>query len=143
MSADPALASRRSLTLKFNIPISKTSEFWSALKQGRFVTTRCTSCGTVSFPPQSDCPKCMKGEATWTELGRDATVVTFTQVRMPPASFAECDPYVIAICELEGGLKLLAWLEGVDPEGVRLGMKVRLEGRTSPEGNPYYVFVPT
>jgi len=139
---DPSLHSRRSLTLKFDIPIARTHEFWDALGQGRFVTTKCAKCGRVSFPPQSDCPSCMSGEFTWTELGRDATLVTFTHVQITPASFVDTDPYIIAICELANGLKVLAWLEGVEPQKAKPGMKVRVEGRKSKEGNPYYVFVP-
>ncbi len=139
---DPALHSRRSLTLRFDIPTSKTKEFWEALKQGRFVTTRCAKCGHVSFPPQSDCPKCMGGEFSWTDLGPDAKVVTFTHVQITPASFVDNDPYIIAICEFAGGPKVLAWLEGVDLPKVKPGMPVKVAARASAEGNPYYVFVP-
>ena len=138
----PALHSRMALTLKFDIPFSKTREFWDALKAGRFVTTKCSKCGHVSFPPQADCPECMGGEFSWVDLGREATVATFTRVQVTPASFADSGPYVIAIGELKDGLKVLAWLEGVDPGEVKPGMRVRLEARTSREGNPYYVFVP-
>lgn len=141
MSESPVLHSRRALTLRFDIPVSKTHEFWDALKNGKFVTTRCTKCGHVSFPPQADCPQCMGGEFSWVDLGRDATLVTFTRVQVTPASFAASDPYTIAIGELEDGLKVLAWLEGGEPDKVKPGMRIRLEARTSKEGNPYYVFV--
>ena len=133
--------SRRTLNLRFDIPISKTSEFWDALKQGRLVTTKCAKCGNLSFPPQADCPKCMSAEHAWVELGRDATLVTFTHVRITPASFADTDPYLIAIGEMGNGLKVLAWLEGVEPEEAKPGMKLRIEARTAGAGNPYYVFV--
>ena len=131
------------MTLRFDIPISRTHQFWDALKEGKFVTTKCSACGNVSFPPQSDCPKCMGGDFTWVDLGREATLLTFTHVLITPASFVENDPYVIAIGELRDGLKVLAWLEGTQPEKVKLGMKMRLEARSSKEGNPYIVFVPT
>jgi uncharacterized OB-fold protein len=142
MQGDPTLHSRRSLTLKFDIPISRTREFWDALKQGRFVTSKCSKCGNVSFPPQADCPKCMGSDFTWVELERKATLVTFTHVTTTPASFARDSPYTIAIGELPDGLKVLAWLEGVEPKEVKSGMKMRMEARSSVEGNPYYVFVP-
>ena len=141
MSESPTLHSRRSLTLKFDIPISKTKEFWDSLRAGKFVTSKCSKCGNVTFPPQADCPNCMSGEFSWVELGRDAKLVTFTHVRVTPASFAGIDPYVIAIGELKDGLKVLAWLEGVAPEKAKPGMNMRVEARTSAEGNPYYVFV--
>ncbi len=95
----------------------------------------------MTFPPQADCPKCMGGEFEWVDLGRDAVLVTYTQVRVAPASFAGSQPYMIAIGELREGLKVLAWLEGVQPENANPGMRMRLEARESKEGNPYYVFV--
>ncbi len=140
MAEQPSLHSRRPLTLRFDIPIAKTREFWDSLKGGRFVTTKCRKCGNVCFPPQADCPKCMGGEFEWVDLGRDATLVTFTHVRLAPASFADKGPYIIAIGEFPGGAKVLAWLEGVKPEEAKPGMKLRVEPRTA-DGNPYYVFV--
>lgn len=142
MAEEPVLHSRRSITLRFNIPISRTHEFWDALKDGRFVTTKCGNCGEVSFPPQADCPRCMGNEFTWVDLGRDATLVTYTYVQVTPASFVENDPYIIAIAEMTGGIKVLAWLEGIQHENAKPGMKLKVEDRTSKEGSPYYVFVP-
>lgn len=141
MSEPPSLHSRRTLALRFDIPISKTREFWESLKNGKFVTSKCSKCGNVSFPPQADCPKCMSNEFEWVELARDARLVTFTHVRVTPSSFAENQSYTVAIGELSGGLKALAWLEGVKPEEARAGMSLRVEARTSREGNPYFVFV--
>ena len=141
MSVEPMLHSRRALTLKFDLPISKTRKFWDSLSNGKFVTTKCVKCGYVSFPPQSDCPKCMGGEFEWVDLGRDATLVTCTHVSVRPTSFSESDPYIIAIGEFPGGPKVLAWLEGVKQEETKPGMKLRVEVRDSKEGNPFYVFV--
>lgn len=142
MQEEPTLKSRRSLTLRFGIPIAKTREFWDALRDGRFVTTKCKSCGKISFPPQADCPRCGSGDHEWVALGTEAKLVTYTHVMVTPASFVENDPYIIAIGELTNGLKVLAWLEGTTIEKLKPGMGMRLEARQSREGNPYYVFVP-
>jgi uncharacterized OB-fold protein len=142
LSEDSVLHSRRSLTLRFDIPTAKTHEFWSALRQGKFITTKCRKCGNVSFPPQADCPNCMGGDFEWVEPGTDATLVTYTHVQITPASFVDSEPYIIAIGQLAEGPKVLAWLEGIGLEGVKPGMKMRVETRTSKEGSPYYVFVP-
>ncbi len=142
MSEPPALHSRRTLTLRFDIPISRTHEFWDALRAGRFVTTKCSKCGHITFPPQADCPECMGGDFTWVDLGREAKLVTFTHVRVTPASFSGTDPYMIAIGEFPHGHKVLAWLEGSKAESTRPGIRLVIEARTGKEGNPYYVFVP-
>jgi uncharacterized protein len=141
MAEAPSLHSRRTLTLKFDLPISKTHEFWDSLREGKFVTTKCAKCGNISFPPQSDCPKCMSGESVWVDLGREATLVTSTYVSVMPPSFAGGDPYIIAIAEFTTGVKVLAWLEGVKRDEMKPGMNLRVEARSGKEGNPYYVFV--
>lgn len=141
MPEEPILHSRRALTLRFDLSVSKTKEFWDSLRSGRFVTTRCTRCGNVSFPPQSDCPKCMGSEHEWVDLGRGATLVTFTSPSVRPPSFPGSDPYIIAIGEFSGGVKVLAWLEGAKRDEVKPGMKLKVEARVSSEGNPFYVFV--
>jgi uncharacterized protein len=142
MEETPQLRSRRTLSLRFDIPISKTHEFWDSLRKGKFITTKCSSCGNVSFPPQSDCPRCMGSKFEWVDLGREATLVTFTHVQVTPASFAGKGPYTIAIAEMKGGLKVLAWLEGAKPDDTKPGMRLKVEARDGEEMNPYYVFVP-
>jgi uncharacterized OB-fold protein len=141
MDQDPAIHSRRTLSLRFDIPMGKAHEFWDSLREGRFVTTKCATCGHVSFPPQADCPACMSAEFEWEDLGREATLVTFTQVQVTPASFSESDPYLVAIGEMGGGVKVLAWLEGLQPSEAVTGMKLRVETRGAEGPNPYYVFV--
>jgi len=141
MPDEPTLHSKRTLTLRFDIPISKTHEFWESLRGGKFVTTKCTECGNVTFPPQADCPKCMGGEFEWVDLGHEARLVTFTRVQVPPASFAGSGPYTIAIGEFPGGVKVLARLEETEPKQTKPGMKLRIEARSEKGGNPYYVFL--
>jgi len=135
------LHSKRTLTLRFNIPISKTSRFWEALGEGRLVTTKCSDCGKLSFPPQVDCPRCMSANATWVGLGTSAELLTFTVVQVTPTSFVDHDPYVVAIGKLEEGINVLAWVEGADPSNLRPGARMRIESRKDKDGAPYYVFV--
>jgi uncharacterized protein len=137
----PTLRSKRSITLRFNIPISKTSRFWDALGEGRFVTTKCEDCGRVSFPPQADCPNCMSSRSGWIDLSPEAELLTFTYVQITPTSFVEHDPYVVAIGRLKEGVNVLAWLEGADPSKLKPGMGMSVETRKDAEGGPYYVFV--
>lgn len=140
-NSPPALRSKRSLTLRFNIPVAKTRRFWEALAEGKFVTTKCGDCGRLTFPPQADCPSCMSGNSEWVEVGTDAELLTFTYVQVTPTSFVDHDPYVVGIGRLADGLNVLAWLEGVDHTKLKPGAKLRLEPRKDSEGSPYYVFV--
>lgn len=139
----PTLHSKRTLALRFNIPIAKTSRFWESLAAGKFVTTECGDCGKLSFPPQADCPNCMSSNTKWVELGNEAELLTFTYVQITPTSFVDHDPYVVAIGKLKEGMNVLAWVEGADATKLRPGDKLRIESRKDPQGNPYYVFITT
>jgi uncharacterized OB-fold protein len=85
----------------------------------------------------------MSAELEWIAPGNDVDLVTYTQVLITPASFVTNDPYIIGIAKLPNGLKILAWVEGATIEKLQPGSKLKIEARTSPEGNPYIVFVPT
>jgi hypothetical protein len=141
MDAPPAaLKSRRPLSLTYNIPIEKTKQFWEGLKAGRLLTTKCRACGTLTFPPQADCPKCHASDVEWVELGNEAQLESFTQIHVPPATFVQHDPYVVAVGRLPNGLRVLAWLAAAEPRDLRVGVKMRLVPRSTPEGTPYYDF---
>ena len=85
----------------------------------------------------------MSDRFEWVDLGREATLVTYTHVQVTPASFVNDDPYIIAIGEFANGLKVLAWLEGITVKTAKVGMKLTLEARGGSEENPYLVFVPS
>jgi len=140
-SEPPTLHSRRTLDLQYNIPISKTNQFFESLKEGKFTTTKCKDCGEISFPPQADCPRCMSSNSEWVELGTDAELVTFTHVVVTPTSFVGSGPYYVALGRLGQGPKVLAWVEAGPSEQLKPGMKLRLEVRRYSGGSPYYVFV--
>ena len=140
-SEPPTLHSRRTLNLTFNLPISKTHQFWDSLKEGRFVTTRCKDCGQLTFPPQADCPNCASSNVEWVAMGTEAELITFTYVSVTPTSFVQNDPYIVAIGRLKEGLKVLAWVEGSSVEKLKPGAALRLEARKTSEGAPYHVFV--
>lgn len=87
---------------------------------------QCKTCKTHYFPPRLVCPTCrrkgllepfrMKG------LGR---VYTFSIVRQAPEHFKRQMPYVIAQVELDEGPRLTAQIVNVEPEDVKIGMRVR------------------
>ena len=100
------------LELVFDIPISRTKEFWDSLEQGELFTTRCKECKKLHFPPVSDCPDCSSSMIEWVKLDGSGEIEAFTHVVARPASFQQHDPYTIVICRLVDGVKILAWLKG-------------------------------
>ncbi len=138
----PSIKSRE-IRIMQNMPITKTSKFWEGLKEGKIYGTKCAKCGKLSFPPVADCGECLSSEVEWVALGNEAEIETFTHVAVRPPSFCEYKPYAVAIGRLKEGVKVLAWLTGFSLSQVKVGMKVKLTAKVSPEGNLTYEFAPT
>ena len=111
-------------------PDLETSEYWEAAKQGKLLVKRCTSCGTTFFYPRVYCPSCWSAETEWEQASGRGRVYTFTVVHqndLPP--FNERVPYVVAIVELEEGVRMTSNIEGVAPDEVRCDMPVQVSFR--------------
>ena len=141
MSSMPSIKSRE-MTIAPEIPISKTLKFWEGLKQGKVYATKCENCGKLYFPPSADCPECLSNQLEWVELSNEAEVETFTHIVVRPTTFLQNKPYTVAIGKLKEGVRVLAWLSGLKLSEIKIGMKVKLVARVTPEGNPIYEFVP-
>jgi len=141
MSSMPSIKSRE-ITIAPEIPISKTLKFWEGLKQGKVYATKCENCEKLYFPPSADCPECLSNQLEWVELSNEAEVETFTHIVVRPTTFLQNKPYTVAIGKLKEGVRVLAWLNGLKLSEIKIGMKVKLVARVTPEGNPIYEFVP-
>ena len=140
MSSMPSIRSRE-IKIVQEIPIGKTLKFWEGLRQGKIYATKCKGCGKLYFPPSADCPHCLSTELEWIELGNEAEVETFTHVVIRPTTFQQNKPYTVAIGKLKEGVKVLAWMTGFKLSEIKVGMKVKLVAKISPEENPTYEFV--
>ncbi len=103
--------------------------FWREI-QSRYnlIGTKCGSCGKVDFPPRAVCPVCGRksiGKMQRLRLGGKGTVVTYTVIHDAPAQFEMQKPYVMAIIEMDEGVRLTSQLIDVKAEDVTIGMKVQ------------------
>ncbi len=115
------------LIYRHKIPISKTHRFWQGLAEGRIRATRCGTCGSIYFPPQDDCPRCMASGLEWVDLPKRGTIEAFTKVYARPQGYEHFDPYIVAIVGV-GDARIIGWLMGVEDErNVRVGMDVEVD----------------
>ena len=108
------------------IPAPDASEapFWQGAAEGELRIQRCGQCGHHQHYPRKLCTQC-GGEPTWLAASGRGTVYTFTVVRqfgLPP--FRDELPYVVAMIELEEGVRMLGGVTDVAPDQVHIGMPV-------------------
>jgi uncharacterized protein len=96
------------------------AEFHEFLAAGRFMIQRCRTSGRCAFYPRVAEPASGDLDLDWVQASGDGTVYSVTVVRpKPPAA-----PYVVALVDLAEGPRIMTTVEGMPPEGVRIGMHV-------------------
>ena len=99
----------------------------------RLEAGKCTRCGRVHFPPRLICDACGCREFEEVTLPREGKVLTWTVIHVPPPRFDLEAPYVIAIVELEDGVRqdagqvrLTCQVVDCDPEELAVDAPVEL-----------------
>jgi uncharacterized OB-fold protein len=95
----------------------------------RLEAGKCKQCGNISFPPRLICPKCKSKTFETVQLSREGKILTFTIIRVGPDKFSKETPYVVAIIELNDGVRLTAQVADCDVDKVEIGAKVKLTFR--------------
>ena len=105
----------------------ETMPFWDACRRGELLIQKCNGCSEYQFYPRGICAGCWTTDIAWARASGRGTVWTFTvtgQNRTP--GFAEEVPYVVALVELEEGVKLFTNIVECDPREVKIGMPVEV-----------------
>ncbi len=113
-----------------------SSPFWDGLKAGRILLQQCNSCQQWSFYPRRHCSHCLAHDLSWREVSGRGTLYTFTIARVPTLpEFAAAEPQILAVVQLEQGVRVNTTLVGLAPEAVQIGMDVKpVRARVSADG---------
>jgi uncharacterized protein len=100
-----------------------TEFFWAGTAQGELRVQRCGGCGELRHPPGPMCPACGETKPEFTVASGRGEVYSYVVHHHPPMP-GRATPYVVALVELEEGVRMLAELVDVPPADVRVGMPV-------------------
>ena len=104
-----------------------TEPYWEAAAKGELLIQKCSACQHVQFPPRKHCENCGSADVAWVASAGNGVIYTFTVARRPPHPvFAEQVPLVVAVVELEEGVKLMTNIIECDPDNVAIGMSVKV-----------------
>lgn len=100
--------------------------YWDALARGELHLQRCMDCRAWGHYPRRRCSACGSARLAWREVEPVGTVHTFTVTHRPTAPmFAAEMPQVIAIVDLDIGVRVTTTLTVDDPSTVHIGQRVR------------------
>ncbi|MCC2673160.1 MAG: hypothetical protein K0R58_107 [Ramlibacter sp.] len=101
--------------------IRPEQEYFAHLAQGRFVLQRSRSSGRHVFYPRVAEPVTGARDLEWVPASGLGTVHAVTVMRPKPPQ----QPYNVVLVDLDEGPRMMSRVEGVAPEAVRIGMRVR------------------
>lgn len=102
-----------------------TRFFWDGVDQGELRIQRCAGCGALRHPPGPMCPRCHATERDHVVASGRGEVHSYVVHHHPPVP-GRTPPYVVAVVDLEEGVRIVGNVIGCPPEDVRVGMPVRL-----------------
>lgn len=113
-----------------------SAPFWDGLKAGKILLQQCGDCQQWTFYPRRHCSHCLSDKVAWKEVSGKGTLYTFTVARVPTLpEFAGAELQILAVVELEQGVRVNTTLVGLEPEQIAIGMTVKpVRARVSEDG---------
>ncbi|WP_425415258.1 bifunctional MaoC family dehydratase N-terminal/OB-fold nucleic acid binding domain-containing protein [Pseudonocardia acaciae] len=102
-----------------------TEYFWAGTAAGELRIQRCGECGALRHPPGPMCPACGATRPEHVVATGRGEVYSYVVHHHPPVP-GRTPPFVVALVELEEGVRMLGELRDVDPSGVRVGLPVEV-----------------
>lgn len=104
------------------------SRYLAELRDGRIVGIRCRTCRRIVVPPRVVCEWCWEPMDEWVYLQDTGTVNTYSICYIRWDASRSKEPQIPAVIDIDGaskGVGILHLLDEVDPDNVRIGMKVK------------------
>jgi hypothetical protein len=102
--------------------------YLAELEQGRLIGVRCRRCRRTVIPPRNFCEWCFRPMDEWVYLPDTGTVNTFSLCYVTWDMVRVEDPEIPAVIEIDGaspGMGILHLLGEVEPDEVKIGMRVQ------------------
>lgn len=109
-----------------------TEFFWDGTAAGELRIQACGACGALRHPPGPTCPQCLEFSREHVVASGRGTVHSWVVHRHPPIPGHEL-PILVALVDLEEGVRMVGTVEGVAEDELEIGMPVEVGFRTIDE----------
>ncbi|MBI2935551.1 MAG: Zn-ribbon domain-containing OB-fold protein [Chloroflexi bacterium] len=108
-------------------PTPETQPYWDGCKRHELLLPRCLDCGRFHFYPRALCPHCWSRNLEWVKATGRGKLYSYVINHRPAPGFEQDAPYVIAVVELDEGVRLMSNIVGVEPDPAKLPLDMPLE----------------
>jgi uncharacterized protein len=107
------------------VPDGDSRPFWEGVAAGELRIQRCQDCARAVFYPRALCPFCSSARLIWERASGRGTIYSYTVVHQAYGPFAEQAPFVVALVDLDEGVRMLTRVTGAR-EDAHIGARVRI-----------------
>lgn len=123
-------------------PTKTTEPFWDGVKAGKLLLQYDPEANAYQFYPRAGSLKTGKRNLEWREASGKGTIYSFTETYVPMPGFEDAGPYLLAMIDLEEGVRILANLVNAKADDVKVGMPVKLAFEKINGDTDYFCFEP-
>lgn len=106
---------------------SLNAPFWDGTGRGELRVQHCRKCDARFRFTHFRCPECWSDDLDWQIAKGTGVVATFSVVHVAPfEAFADRLPYVLALIDLDEGVRMMANIVDCEPNSVTIGMPVEV-----------------
>jgi uncharacterized OB-fold protein len=106
--------------------------WWEATRDLRLLVQRCEQCGHRQHHPRSLCTHCGSTDVGWVDAAGAGQLFSFTVVCRSASSHFDA-PYVLALVDLDEGVRMLTHIVDADPDTLRCDHPVRVRWVRHPD----------
>ena len=108
-------------------PEQESLLFWMGCKKRELLIQRCRACARYQYYPRAVCVHCLADDPEWVRVSGRGTIYSYT-VTYQNASpgFRDELPYVLALVDLDVGVRMTTNIVGAKPEELRVGLPVQV-----------------
>ena len=100
--------------------------FWEGTGVGELRIPKCNACGALRFPPGPSCQSCEEFDRGYVVAAGTGTVFSYVVHRHPPVPGKEL-PIVIALIDVDEGVRMVGEVVDVSDEEIEIGMRLRVD----------------
>jgi uncharacterized OB-fold protein len=114
--------------------------YWEGLAQGELRIQRCQNCAKAVFYPRAICPHCHSDQLEWVVASGKGTIYSYTVAHQAFGPFTADVPFVVALVELEEGVRMMSRIIDAPRERITIGAPVIVTIKGDGEGVtlPYF-----
>jgi uncharacterized OB-fold protein len=98
--------------------------FWDGVKERTLLLRRCAGCGALTHPPTPMCGNCHG--LVWETQKATGRGTVYSWIVSKHPTLPDEEPRIVALVELDEGVRLVSNLVGVDAGDVQNGMAVEV-----------------